>query len=117
MIISQGGAPDVDASVEVIPEGFSPLDCRQSLCNLWRIRLVATFLVFQNLPLFREILHYWSPLKISNSGIPANSVIIVANKLRAIDLAPRTKLGVETVAHAAPTGLGSGTLPAGLRKG
>ena len=44
--ISQGDSPRADDLGEIVSECVSPFDHRQSLSDLWRLGLVATFLVF-----------------------------------------------------------------------
>jgi hypothetical protein len=70
-----------DYSMQIVPEGFSPLDNRQSLGYQSYGWFIATFLVFQSFPLLREILHDQCPLKVSSSGGTANNGIIKPKKL------------------------------------
>ena len=73
--IGQRDGTNTDYSVQIVPEGFSPLDNRQSLGYHWYIWFVATFLVFQSFPLLREILHDWRPLKVSSSDGTVDGIV------------------------------------------
>jgi hypothetical protein len=109
-----------DYSMQIVPEGFSPLDDRQSLGYHWNIWFVATFLVFQSFPLLREILHDWSPLKVCSSDGTADG-IVEPEKFGSVNqsllgLGPKCKGWCRNRGACSAPGLGSGTLPVGRRR-
>jgi hypothetical protein len=67
-----------------------------------------------------KVLENWIPCHVGSSKLTSNSVIVLGglncNLEMGLGLGPNTKAGVGITAPSAALGLGSGTVPPGLRR-